>query len=323
MESANLDARYLYEHSPVGHIVFKQDGTILHITDTLQHWLEADDKEWLTKKPFTALLSRAGQLYYHMVLQQLLTIQKSVQEISLDMVTLKGNRFPCLFSAKAVEQKDSDQLLFHAAIVKTDDRKKYERELVKEKEHADRLQKKLHFITNNIPVLSFTLLPNGEMDFLNDRFCEYLRIRKDGYVSGAIFKYMHPADVLTAKALWKRAIFTKTKFEKELRIRNVINEYEWFLGHIMPYKNEAGEVKMWLGTFVNITKQKRKQEQKIEQLHFNLLDANETISKNGESFKQIAFDQSHIVRRPLANILAIALLFAEVPMNEEVTYQNP
>lgn len=319
MEPTNIDIHYLYEHSPVGHIIFNQDGRIVLVNQTLREWLEADDNKWQATKSFPQLLSKAGQLYYHMVLQQLMTLQKGVQEISLDIVTLTGKRFPCLFNAKIINQEEgNDNLMYHGAIIKTDDRKKYESELVKEKERADELKKKLQFITNNIPVLSFTLSPEGEVEYLNDRFYKYLQANENNYTAGTIFNNVHRDDITEVEVLWNKALASKTKFEKELRIKNPMNEYEWFLGRIVPYKNEEREAVMWFGTFVNIHEHKTKQEQAMQQLHYNLLDANETINKNEKSFKQIAFEQSHVVRRPLANILGLIHLLTYLPVEEEV-----
>jgi len=317
-EDLPVDIEYLYRHSPVGHILFALDGTILHTNDTFLEWMEAGGDARLKEKKFVQLLSVAGRLYHQMVLHPLLSMQKSVQEINLDIVTLKGNRFSCLFNAKVIEHGEGGEKLVLASIMKIDDRKKYEAQLLREKESADRIKNKLEFLANNIPVLSFTLSPDGIVDFIYDRACDYLQIKREEYAKGAVFSYIHPDELVEAKALWNESMVNKILFEKEFRLRNRNYVYEWFLGRVVPYKNEAGEVVLWFGTFTNINEQKERQKNILDNLHNNLLNAKETITKNEENLKQIAWEQSHIVRLPLANMLGIIHLLEFTSMNEEV-----
>jgi sigma-B regulation protein RsbU (phosphoserine phosphatase) len=121
----------LYEHAACGLIAFQLDGAILHANTTLLNWLGASADE-LKNKKFTDLLYKGGKLYYNLFVHPILQMHAEVNEISFELQTATGS-FPILFSAVYHELNDGQQKIINGTIFKIADRKKYEAELMREK----------------------------------------------------------------------------------------------------------------------------------------------------------------------------------------------
>lgn len=133
VSSSQADFEAIYNQAPCGLFTFKADGTIVHINQTLLVWLNVDIADVIYHN-FTSLLDNGGKLYYQLFVQPLLRMNNDVKEISLHIET--GNcSFPCLFSATLFENY-GEELLYSATIYKVADRKKYEDELLKQKQQA-------------------------------------------------------------------------------------------------------------------------------------------------------------------------------------------
>jgi hypothetical protein len=88
-----------------------------------------------------------------------------------------------------------------------------------------------------------------------------------------------------------------TRFDAEVRLRNSHGEYEWFLVRAIPYKDESGKTATWFGSCTNIHRQKE-----------DRLQVGQMLSKKERALKDIAFDQAHLIRMPLSNVLGLLQL---------------
>jgi signal transduction histidine kinase len=116
---------------------------------------------------------------------------------------------------------------------------------------------------------------------------------------------------------WKHSLQTGQPFITEARIMTSTGEYHWYLIKAVPYKDKAEEVINWFGSCTNINDQKEKERKIVQQLNEEILAAGQLIDKNSQAFKDIAFNQSHIIRHPLTNILGIVNLLKGMVINEE------
>ena len=96
----------------------------------------------------------------------------------------------------------------------------------------------------------------------------------------------------------------------------VSQKYEWFLINAVPYEDTEGNITAWFGSCTNINDQKEKERQTVDRLNESLFEAGEVIKKNSKALKEIAFNQSHLIRHPLTNILGITHIMNEMEMNE-------
>ena len=311
LAAIGLGAQYLDDHSPVGQLVFTYDGLIIHTNHTLRAWLEITD-ETAAGNNFYALLSRSGKMYFQMFALPLLQMQGRVSEISLEIALPLKESFPCLFYAREVTIQENEKYIC-ATIIKISDRKKFEQQLIRDKQLADDGRNRLQFLANIIDNLLFTLGPGGYISFVNERFYQHFNLTSNDFEKFVFTTLVHPDDKPATIKLWKACFKNVQRFDSEVRLINAVNDYEWFMIHIVPYIDEAGKPVEWFGSCTNIQKQK----QLVETLNNNLTLASETLAKNNVSFKEIAFEQSHVVRLPLANILGIINLIEDTELNNE------
>lgn len=130
-----INFKQSYELAACGLITFRNNGSIVHANETLLGWLDSG-KEKVLEMKFTELLYK-GKLYYNLFVQPLLQMHGKVDEINLEIQTVKGY-FPALFSAVVQKSIDGKEEIIHGTIFKIADRKKYETEILKEKKKFER-----------------------------------------------------------------------------------------------------------------------------------------------------------------------------------------
>jgi PAS domain S-box-containing protein len=71
---------------------------------------------------------------------------------------------------------------------------------------------------------------------------------------------LHPHDRSRTAALWKSAVATTTPFETEYRLRRKDGEWRWVAARGLPMFDDAGTVREWVGTIIDITERKHSME---------------------------------------------------------------
>jgi hypothetical protein len=59
---------------------------------------------------------------------------------------------------------------------------------------------------------------------------------------------LHPDDRLPATRAWAKAIEEQNDFQLQLRFKNHLSEYQWYLIKAIPFKDTDGLVSKWLGS---------------------------------------------------------------------------
>jgi two-component system, OmpR family, phosphate regulon sensor histidine kinase PhoR len=120
-------------------------------------------------------------------------------------------------------------------------------------------------LANHITQMSWTNLPNGDINFYNQRWYEYTGL---GYkeTNGWPWRVvLHPDDVEETIARYIESLRTGKIFEMENRYRRGRDgTYRWHLNRSLPLKNEKDEITFWVGTATDIEDQKRELERKDE-----------------------------------------------------------
>ncbi|MCT7950910.1 PAS domain S-box protein [Ancylothrix sp. C2] len=143
----------------------------------------------------------------------------------------------------------------------------YFRDISEAKSFEVNMQKNLNLyrtLSEAIPELVWSVLPNGTMDFANEKWHEYTgmslkEVNQEGWI-----KIIHPDDVPRAEELWQRALETGTPQQLEFRFKDKNGNYRWFLGRNVPLKDEQKNVIKWLGTSIEIDEIKRTEAALIE-----------------------------------------------------------
>jgi PAS domain S-box-containing protein len=123
------------------------------------------------------------------------------------------------------------------------------------------VQDELSRVVNALPGLVWSALPDGNIDFLNQRWCEYTGLGV-GEASGAGWQTaVHPEDLPQLLERWRSMITSGQPAEVEARLRRVDGVFRWFLFRADPLRDESGKIVNWYGTNVDIEDRKRAEDE--------------------------------------------------------------
>ena len=120
----------------------------------------------------------------------------------------------------------------------------------------------LRLIINKTPALIHTALPDGSLDFFNQRWLKYVGLPLTDMLGWRWTSVIHPAEVDEFVAKWRASVLSGEPFLAESRVRRADGEYRWFLHRKEPLRNELGEIVRWHGTSIEI-EERRTAEEKI------------------------------------------------------------
>jgi two-component system phosphate regulon sensor histidine kinase PhoR len=136
------------------------------------------------------------------------------------------------------------------------------------KERTDELflsREHFKYLANNIPQMTWTNLPNGEVNYYNQQWYSYTGLSFEESRKSGWEKVVHPDDFQITKDKYLASLRSGDVFELENRYRrNSDGAYRWHLNRAVPLHNEEGEIVFWVGTATDIEDQKRELEKKDE-----------------------------------------------------------
>lgn len=116
---------------------------------------------------------------------------------------------------------------------------------------------KLQVLTDAMPQMVWSTLPDGHHDYYNARWYEFTGVpygSTDGEGWNGMF---HADDQERARARWQHSLETGEPYEIEYRLRHHSGQYRWTLGRALPVRNAAGKITRWIGTCTDIDDAKR------------------------------------------------------------------
>jgi PAS domain-containing protein len=99
--------------------------------------------------------------------------------------------------------------------------------------------------------LVWTAQPDGEVDFVNQRWREYTGISSDGAAGWAWQSAIHPDDLPGLLDHWRFLLLSRKPGEVEARLRRFDVVFRWFLIRVLPSRDEHGQVLKWYGQNVD------------------------------------------------------------------------
>lgn len=106
------------------------------------------------------------------------------------------------------------------------------------------------------PHLVWTAVPDGEVDYLNQRWQAYTGRPVSDLLQSGWREFVHPEDLERMNQRWQRSLETGAPFEAEFRFARHDGEYLWFLGRAYPLRNASGKIVRWFGTTADIHERK-------------------------------------------------------------------
>jgi two-component system phosphate regulon sensor histidine kinase PhoR len=131
---------------------------------------------------------------------------------------------------------------------------------------GDLLISREHFklLANNIPQMTWTNLPGGEVNFYNQRWFDYTGRRYGETAGWGWQQVVHPDDLQKTIDVYIASLKSGNVFELENRYRRWDDTYRWHLNRAVPLRDDKGEILFWVGTATDIEEQKKQLDLKDE-----------------------------------------------------------
>lgn len=158
------------------------------------------------------------------------------------------------------------------------------------------------------------------IQYANRELLNYVGVENSADFTGQVWKdSVHPDDIEIVYSGFAKAVEDKSKFSLEYRVKNAANNtYQWFKVMGVP-KLEDGEMVGFIGTGMNIDKQKSFAEHlksEVDHRTRELANSNIKLASMNKELQSFAYISSHDLQEPLRKIQ----MFAEVLMERE--YDN-
>ncbi|HYZ14956.1 MAG TPA: MASE4 domain-containing protein, partial [Candidatus Acidoferrum sp.] len=115
-------------------------------------------------------------------------------------------------------------------------------------------------LANVVPQLIFTTNPQGDVEYVNERWTAYTGHDRDQTRATGWRSSFHPDQQLAVREKWQAALRTGEPFSAEYRIGDDKGRYRWFLVTLAPVHGPRAETLAWIGTCTDIDAQKRLEE---------------------------------------------------------------
>ena len=158
-------------------------------------------------------------------------------------------------------------------------------------EAAHSSQRELRDVIETIPAIVWRTLPNGTLDFINQRWHEFTGLPLQDAFGWNWEAVLHPDDRARFVADWRAALRTGRSMESEARMRRADGEYCWRFIRNVPLRDELGNIVKWYGTSIDIEDRKRAEHALIRSEAY-LAEA-QRLSRTG------SFDYSPSIRKTL------------------------
>jgi PAS domain S-box-containing protein len=120
------------------------------------------------------------------------------------------------------------------------------------KRRLERSERELRDVVNSVPAHVWSTSPEGQVDFVNDRWLQFTGLSLDAALGWKWEAVVHPEDRARVLADWQTAVQNGRAMETESRVRRVDGKYCWWFIRNVPLRDETGKLVKWYGTAIDI-----------------------------------------------------------------------
>jgi PAS domain S-box-containing protein len=146
---------------------------------------------------------------------------------------------------------DGTVLRWYGILIDIDDRRKAE-DALRDSEY------KLRQIIETVPSLLWSLGPDGEPTYANQRILDYVGLRLEDFRNRIWQRFLHPDDLAETVRAFDHAIQTGTSYEAVHRLRRADGEYRWHHVRAEPLRDREGRIVQWYGASIDIDERKKR-----------------------------------------------------------------
>jgi PAS domain S-box-containing protein len=122
---------------------------------------------------------------------------------------------------------------------------------------AEQAERELRLAVDAIPEMVGSARPDGFLDFLNQRWLEYLGRPLEDVRGWGWRDAIHPEDLVRYMDQQRVILATGEPFEIEVRLRGADGKYRWFLRRAAALRDEHGNIAKWYESTSDIEDRKR------------------------------------------------------------------
>jgi PAS domain S-box-containing protein len=159
---------------------------------------------------------------------------------------------------------------------------------------------RLRRVINTIPAHVWSTLPDGSVDFINQRLLESTGLSMEALLGSGWQSIIHPDDRTRFIAKWRSALAAGEPAEIEARVWTAQRDYRWLLVRNVPLRDGHGVIVKWYGTGIDIEDRKRAEES-LRKAQADLAHANR-VTTMGELSASLA----HEINQPISGAITNA-----------------
>ena len=170
---------------------------------------------------------------------------KAIQNQEVRYERPDGKSFDLVLSAGPLVGKRNKILGSLVSLVDITERKRAEERL---RESEIRFRE----MAETVPEILFTVLPDGSMDYVNERGLDYAGLPADDAMGDGWMKVVHPQDLERSARSVAESLQTGHPYEVRQRLRSANGSYRWFLARARVIRDEKGRILKWFGNATDI-----------------------------------------------------------------------
>src|ERR1700691_4686482 len=159
---------------------------------------------------------------------------------------------------------------------------------------------RLRRVINTIPAHVWSSLPDGSVDFINQRLLESTGLSIAALLGSGWLSIIHPDDRTRFTATWSSALAAGEPAEMEARVWTAQRDYRSLLVRNVPLRDSHGEIVKWYGAGLDIEDRKRA-EDALRKAQGDLAHANR-VTTMGELCASLA----HEINQPISGAITNA-----------------
>jgi len=159
---------------------------------------------------------------------------------------------------------------------------------------------RLRRVINTIPAHVWSSLPDGSVDFINQRLLESTGLSIEALLGSGWQSIVHPDDRARYVDQWRSAMAAGEPVEIEARVWTAQRDYRWLLVRNVPLRDGHGAIVKWYGTGIDIEDRKRA-EDALRKTQADLAHANR-VTTMGELCASLA----HEINQPISGAITNA-----------------
>ncbi|SCB18411.1 PAS domain S-box-containing protein [Bradyrhizobium shewense] len=107
-------------------------------------------------------------------------------------------------------------------------------------------------VLDALPGLVWTALPDGNVDHVSRRWCEYTGLDAGQLVGAGWRRAVHPEDLPGLLERWRSILIAGAESAMEARLRRRDGEYHWFTIRVRPLVDGPQKIVKWIGLNIDI-----------------------------------------------------------------------